>query len=283
MWYRRVSDTLTASSYNPMSTNMAAQAVFGTTELLEAILTLLPLPTLLSVHAVCRSWEAVVQKSSVLQQKLFFHPAKEETVWLVNITNLPAQQLPLPRHFRSSVSVRCAVPHGSVALGAHHGLVMTPCQINPLFLRNLWSVYDLAEIGVDARADRPVVVEVPLTIKQLAKAKRHRICNMFLTQPPVCNVSVEIESTETREVIRGEQRSYQYDIEDVLVVDSAKLHNECGVRFKQVIAEIEKMGMRNETSVIKIYMNGVLDASGEEETNVAQRTKDWLETEVPNR
>lgn len=65
---------------------MASQRVLDTTELLEAILLLLPLPDLLRVQAVCRQWQQVIQSSSPLQEKLFLRPAKQDTTWLVEVS-----------------------------------------------------------------------------------------------------------------------------------------------------------------------------------------------------
>ena len=165
---------------------MASEAVFNTTELMESILALLPLPSLLCVQAVSKQWQTVIRDSLILQQKLFLKPAKDEIVWLVDITNLPAQQRPLRRDFKSFLRVKALVSRPSEELKAHHGLVVTPVKINPLFLESM----RLADtLDLDIRVDRATGVELNVPFSKLKMLQNHSLLNMYLTQPPARNTS----------------------------------------------------------------------------------------------
>lgn len=59
------------SSSSVTSTPKLAQQVFNTTELLEHILSFLPMPQLLGKSRVTRDWNTVIENSPALQKKLF--------------------------------------------------------------------------------------------------------------------------------------------------------------------------------------------------------------------
>jgi hypothetical protein len=68
-----------------MSLNAASSAltpvaqVFNTTELLEHILSFLPMPQVLGKARVARNWKAVIDESPALQKKLFFRQPDNQT------------------------------------------------------------------------------------------------------------------------------------------------------------------------------------------------------------
>lgn len=54
-----------------MADASATSKVFGTTELLEAVLTHLPMTAVFTVQAVCKSWRNVIKSSITLRKKQF--------------------------------------------------------------------------------------------------------------------------------------------------------------------------------------------------------------------
>jgi hypothetical protein len=59
-------------------------AVFLTTELLEMILEFLPMRDLLLAQRVTSKWRDVINRSTRMQQTLFFQPRDAETFWKCN-------------------------------------------------------------------------------------------------------------------------------------------------------------------------------------------------------
>lgn len=53
----------------------ARASVFTTAELLENILRLLPHRCVYSAYRVCRQWQALIDSSNLLQEKLFLKPS----------------------------------------------------------------------------------------------------------------------------------------------------------------------------------------------------------------
>lgn len=250
---------------------MASQTVFNTTELTEGILALLPLPSLLRVQAVCKQWRAVIQDSSLLQQQLFLQPAKDETVWLVDILNLPAQQHPLRRDFRSFIQVKAAVPRKSKALKTHHGLIVTPVRVNPLFLCSLDTPGGAANI--DLRAERGAAAEFSLPWSEMKSLEGHSAQGMFLTQPPVQHLSLEVNirheaaGMSTEDNILQQRSSYGEH--------SIQVSNEGGIQLWNIISALDGMETSGLINEIFFYMKGVVEISDSDEEVIKERTSKW--------
>ena len=248
------------------ASTMASQAVFNITELMEAVLTLLPLPSLLRAQLVCKQWQRVIQNSSVLQQDLFLQPAKDELVWLVDIVNLPAQQRPLRRDFKSHLRVIAAISRNSEDLRRHFGLVVTPVRLHPLIFRQSRSISG----NIDLKVDRPDELTLSISFNQLKELEHHTLQYMFLTQPPVRNISIEVflDYREPR------LQNFSFDRRTDAV--AAKIFDEGGVRVGQVVAEVAKMAVLGDAlDTIVIQMHGVVEATEENEEVVRERSKQW--------
>lgn len=235
------------------------QTAFGTTELLEGILMFLPLPSLLRVQAVSRQWNQVIKNSSPLQQNLFLQPIKHEKVWLVDITNLPAQQRPLRRDYQSFARIRCAVSPKSEALRLHHGLVVLPVSFNPLI--------PCDGITTLPNLDAYAFHGTPLSFVLFEQFKGQTAENMFLTQPPVKHLTLEI--TTLTPDLEGPTR----DSDETIC--TVKVSKENGVRLKDIISAIEA-GIAAENMYYtrhSIFMHGVMVVSEDDERVVETRTK----------
>ena len=259
---------------------MAAIKVFDTVELTEAVLAYLPLPSLLRAQAVCRDWQSVVKGSSLLQQRLFLEPIKDETVWLVDVTNLSAQQRQLRRDFKSFIRVRAEALRNSDDCKLHHGLMLTPASINPLFLRT--GVLDMRsphyhESEIDVKADNGVPVQLTLSIPELEMLRAHTVRDMLLTQPPVRQVCVEAkliddDSDQPEEVtIHG-----LYFLAGMPRGPAIQIYDGAGVKLGSVLQAVEDMSKVSKGfEQVDIHLSGVVEVSAADKQVVQKRTEEW--------
>ena len=241
------------------------------------ILSYLPIQDLLYVKGICRQWRNIIQASSTLLQQLYLRPVGNETVWLADITNLPAENEVLSEddsihtRFQSVTRVRCAAHRQSEAVKTHFGPVLTPVHPNPLVsgaLAGGWQTLDM-------QANRLPIVEFSvLLLERLTEVEHHTIQRMFLTQPPVTNTTIEVVDVNqaTRHIWTryGVLNRCRYN------KGSVKLFNERGVRLGQVVAAANKM-IENRSidreliTYITLQLHGVVEASESNEEVVRQR------------
>ena len=239
---------------------------------MEMILALLPLPSLLRVKAVNTQWKGLIEDSTMLQQQLFFKSEKDDKIWLVEISNLPSQQRPLRRDHTSSLHVLAQIPRHHEALNDHHGLIVTPVRVNPLFLH--FDPFIKDPQNVDKKVDRGYIAEICIDHSFLQTISKHSMRDMLLTQPPVTSLCVEVI------VLRrpGEDISVglTFTGSDDWILFSAKIIEPDGIRLHHVVSAVEKMGMLERAESIKLFMNGVVEPSEGEIKEVRSRTKAWL-------
>ena len=239
---------------------------------MEMILALLPLPSLLRVKAVNTKWKGLIEDSTMLQQQLFLKSEKDDKIWLVEISNLPSQQRPLRRDHRSSLNVLAQIPRHHEALNDHHGLIVTPVRVNPLFLH--FDPFIKDPQNVDKKVDRGYIAEICIDHNFLQTISKHSMRDMLLTQPPVTSLCVEVI------VLRrpGEDISVglTFTGSDDWILFSAKIIEPDGIRLHHVVSAVEKMGMLERAESIKLFMNGVVEPSEGEIKEVRSRTKAWL-------
>jgi hypothetical protein len=60
------------------------ESVFGTAELLENILSFLPVKNVFCVQSVSRTWSSVIGSSVTLQQKMFLRPRDRPELWILD-------------------------------------------------------------------------------------------------------------------------------------------------------------------------------------------------------
>jgi hypothetical protein len=259
-------------SLRPKSLPESVGKVLNTTELLEMILSWLPLPSLLRVQAVSTGWKNLVRDSSLLQQKLFLKGEKTDKIWLVDISNLPAQQNPLRRDYRSFTRVVAEVPSNSDVLKFFRGLVATPVRVNHLFLRR--DPFLKIPESIDKKVDRGYVAEYAAPLNLLLAIKQHSMRDMLLTQPPVTHLCVEVlvkrRPHEHIDVGLTFRQSSDYGLY------SAKIIEPGGVRLHQIAEALKRIQMLHRAESIKIFMCGVVEGTEEESREARKRTEKWL-------
>lgn len=237
------------------------------------ILFWIPLPGLLRVQAVNKRWRDLVSGSSTLRQQLFLKPAKVERLWLVEIPDLPSQQRPLRRDYKSALRVLAEVPSNSETLKTFHGLTAMPMQINPLLVcHEPW--LEVAD-SIDKIVDQGYVAEYAAPHNLLQTIGLHSMRNMLLTQPPVTNLCVEA-------LVVGKPNNDAASVSKFRKFHSAKIVEPEGVRMHQVVDAMEKMNALERAESIKFFMNGVVEATERDEWAVRKRTEDWYRAQAGN-
>jgi hypothetical protein len=164
------------SSHSVNSTLGPAQQVLNTTELLENILSFLPMPHVLGKSRVTRKWKAVIDNSPALQDKLFL------------------------RYKDSQAEV----------LRCDH-LFTTPIELNPLLgWENQAKLHVTHEIVVaHPKPFHPSLAGLKVVLGKFNTAYiRHRFgqswqreqydsswCKMYLTKPPVTDIVIHVPIT----------------------------------------------------------------------------------------
>ena len=261
---------------NPGSLPESVAKVLSTTELLEMILSWLPLPSLLRVQAVSTDWRNLIRASSLLQQKLFFKGEKVDKIWLVDISNLPAQQNALRRDHKSFTRVLAEVSSNSDVLKSFHGLVATPVRINHHFLR--YDPFLKVPESIDHKVDRGYVAEYAAPLHLLLSCKEHSMRDMLLTQPPVTHLCVEVlvKRRPLGDIAAGLtfRQSGHYGLY------SAKIIEPGGVRLHQIAEALERIQMLHRAESIKMFMCGVVEGTEGESREARKRAEKWLRRDL---
>ena len=253
---------------------MACQRVFNTFELVESILMLLPLRDLLRVQAVCKHWNGVIGSSSSIQEVLFLRPAKPETAWLVDITNLPAQMRPLSRYYPTKLRAKAAVSVISKEFLGHQGLIATPVRINPLCLRKRQTPN---AVDLDRVVDEGVIVCMHENFEEFRNSNSGSWMNMLVTQPPTQYLTVETwlpKSGDTRnEAMLSEVHPFRSRRREQVL--SKKIYEDGGVRFIHLVQAVNKMTGSTLPETIEIYLHGMIFADEDQEDEIRERSEDW--------
>ena len=215
----------------------------------------------------------MIKTSTQLQQQLFLKPQKDDTAWLVDITNLPAQQKPLRRDYKAFIGIRATVPRDSEEYKKHHGLVVTPIRINQLCLYRA-DAYELASL--ESRASRPLDVCLSFLQRELDKCETRSWREMFLTQPPVQHAIIEIEDLDAPRVHPLQMRFIEAGLKPL--GSTTKITKEGGIRVGDVVSEMANVDYDGKNMACVIYMHGVVEASAEDEKVMGQRTREWRQS-----
>lgn len=147
-----------------LSRDAAFQAVFLTTELLEMILSHLPMKALPLDQRVCRKWRDVIQQNKRLQQKLFFQPREADVCWELSL---------FPRHKLARIT-----PDEYNEKQETHYVFMSG-SLNPL-LFDYSKEYGLLERANDSGCEVFTFSSLPPLKDPQASWRR-----MLVTQPPI--------------------------------------------------------------------------------------------------
>jgi len=177
-----------------MTTDASRRAVLHTHELLESILDALPMPTLLSVRRVCKTWNNLLLTSPRLLRKLYLAPTREADVekWIID------KQTHVVRKYHRGDEAR----FGRAWTDRQGGLVVA--ELNPLFLRTVAEEreegkthaerYDLCEtLHLTCRPDLNV-----LATPAGEKKKKNLALRMFVCQPPCTRFEMHVEYYEEK-------------------------------------------------------------------------------------
>lgn len=154
--------------------------VFGTTEILENILSFLPFNTIFGVKGVCRQWKSLIVRSLAIQEKQFLRLRNDiSETWMLTDSNfIPCNVNGLPYdselNFRmvSTADVESSSWRNNAA-GVLH--LYKPVILNPLLHRDEDSLIgELQQRVVHAFS---VAVGGPY-------ARHHSFRDMYLTDPP---------------------------------------------------------------------------------------------------
>ncbi|CAK1361338.1 hypothetical protein CB0940_03275 [Cercospora beticola] len=171
------------------TTFIAAGKALGIPALLEAILFELPECDLLTVQRVSKMWQAAIEKSKGLQERLFFQSAPSKHTFLVTRTTFDSRAFPNRHRFRTLIVVQDRVPAVTRSSGY---LRSAEVKLNPLVgtLLPLPCKGDLdsrAALGERVRI-RPKLLNVWFGSTRAPPS----VWNMYLTQPPTSRVTVSI-------------------------------------------------------------------------------------------
>lgn len=239
---KKLRDTTATANVNASISNKEAarSAVFGTTELLENILSFLPPAAILTkAQRVSRAWHDVVKTSPKIQTKLWMRPEKaakptsplqfSEAYGASSGTTLRGlrkiQKFGLRRMLEDQLPVYSdelvmnkllTNRYNANALFAD-GCVSVPATIG--VLRPLTVMYDAVRVLFDGLGQ---------TIQQRRRTRQSWL-NMYLTSPPITTVQVEV-------ALPQEQGD-----EVVLIPSHVTVRDEAGLTCGTIVEVIEKM------------------------------------------
>jgi hypothetical protein len=182
------SDTLSDHA-TQMTSNSAQLAVFGTCELLEDILSYLPLKSLFVVQRVSRQWSGVISGSPVLQENMFLRlksTAPKET-WF------SASTITFDHHHRlhsgGSVKVIQGDPTSFRRLensSTTNKKLYMPTALNPVLQMSHPLQSTLQHLSDGKRE------AVSFRIRSSALNKRSSLWNMYISDPPCRKVRLKL-------------------------------------------------------------------------------------------
>ena len=188
------SDTLSDHA-TQMTSNSAQLAVFGTCELLEDILSYLPLKDLFVVQRVSRQWSGVISGSPVLQENMFLRlksTAPKETWFGVGIPTISDLTTWTGYHPLSSgryVHVMTGDVIGFRRLensSTTHKKLYMPTTLNPVLQMSHPLQSTLQHLSDGKRE------AVSFRIRSSALNKRSSLWNMYISDPPCRKVRLKL-------------------------------------------------------------------------------------------
>lgn len=177
------------------------QPIVDTYELCEQVLSYLPIKDLSRVRGVCHKIKGVVDSSLVLQQTLFLKPRQCKTIWVSldgpdNARLLTGSKA--MKHIAASRSNGRVTDE--VEIFELHPLLLTEphCRDMDFGMADFVYHYRFPELSRGSNATRPRACPVDFVStrfdRELLGALHHPYLNkMFLSQPPVKEVTVHIE------------------------------------------------------------------------------------------
>jgi len=226
----------------------ATAKVLGVVELLEQILSWLPLADLLFFRAVCRSWLTLIDSSTVLDKFLVARPPHK--AWI--LCHLPDDNI----EERSSYSVTAIVP-ASEALAArdfHWDKISLSAIPNPSFLHrgDSWQGDD---INIRAAAGETLQLALPNGRVLIPQTDRCR--DMFLTQPPVW----EVHLSTFHRFRPGDQAHGALTEEGMRLGDYVTITRIEGVRYRDLLPFLLEAEEKRPLAKVAVDMEGVVFAS----------------------
>lgn len=189
------------SSDKVNSSATATQQALNTTELLEHILSFLPMPKIMGGTRVSRKWKAVIESSPVLQRKLFLRHHDSEVVWFDHWFSKP--QLGFHRLSTEQTDLLLSLVNTPV--------YTTPVELNPLVD---WENQVDLHVSHEVSITRPKPFHPSLTGLEVAFGKYSRAYvrarfggppqktqadsswrKMYLTTPPISDVVIQIPTS----------------------------------------------------------------------------------------
>lgn len=168
---------------------VAAGNALGVAELLEAILSRLPVRALLAVQRVSKAWQAAIERSKALQDRLFFQSAPAKHKFLVTCTQFESSAFDFRHRQRTLTVVQDRVPSGTPSPGYLQSL---EAAINPLVC-SLCPVPRKSDIDSRAATGERLRIHPELLNVWFGSTRAPpSVWNMYLTQPPTTRVTVSI-------------------------------------------------------------------------------------------
>lgn len=195
------------SSRSVNSTLGPAQQVFNTTELLEIILSFLPMPQILGKSRVARNWKAVIDNSPALQRQLFLRH-DDSHVEVLGLDHL------FPKRQDWSQDWLHGLDYGQlnfIVSLEDMPVYTTPVKLNPLLnWENQANLHVAHEIAVaHPKPFDPCLAKLGVVLGKYSTAYiRHRFgqswqreqfnsswCKMYLTTPPIASIVIHVPTT----------------------------------------------------------------------------------------
>jgi hypothetical protein len=187
-----------------MDIRASRHAALGTLEIVENILSFLPLENIFGVQRVCRGWKNIIASSPALQEKMFLRLRNDtsETWMLIDSKSVPCNVDNLPEgseiNFRTvSTAEAESGAWKNPSRGVKH--LFTPVALNPLLYREDPLLDDLKEIEGVGHA---FAVGVPAEY-----SPHHSYRAMHLTDPPCRDGRMDL----MYDVSRSAPNGYRYN------------------------------------------------------------------------
>lgn len=193
---------MSSRSFN--STLGPAQQVLNTTELLENILSFLPMPHVLGKSRVSRKWKAVIDNSPALQNKLFLRHKGNQTE-VLRCDHLFPDSIDWPQDWIEDIG------YEQVSLlysSAGKPVYTTPIELNPLLgWENQAKLHVTHKMAVARpKLSHPSLARLKVILGKYSTAYvRHRFgqswqreqfnsswCKMCLTEPPITDILIDV-------------------------------------------------------------------------------------------
>lgn len=192
-------------SSNPVNGTLEpAQQVFGTSELLEHILSFLPMPSVLGKSRVSRKWKAVIDNSPALLKKLFLR-RNDSQVEVLGFDH----KFPKPDY--SSQNLRYRQQLYFLSTLANMPVYTTPIELNPL---TNWGSQGKLHVTHTIEVTHPPPYVRPRAGLKIVSGKystsyvHHRFGlslqktqsnsswrKMYLTKPPITDIVIHVSTT----------------------------------------------------------------------------------------